>query len=269
MTDTFAPPGALAPAASLAERRAAAARMLCASPARSDRSVGRVVGLSAGTVSAVRRTLGERRAAQVRVGGDGRARPVSAVEGRRAAARLLAERPDIPVRAIARAAGISLGTAHDVRRRVLAGLPPVPDGRTGSPQPGPPPAAGSSQSVPSGAPSPAPSSVSSPIPSAASLPVSSSIPSAARRALRHDPVAALDALRRDPTLRYSETGRMILRRLDAQLLAAAELIELCAQVPPHCGDQVEALLRHIGAACVDAAQAVHGQQVGTADKVAG
>jgi hypothetical protein len=249
MADVRVVPDAPSPEASVAERRAAAARMLCASPAQSDREVGRVVGLCAGTVSAVRRTLGERRAAHVRVGGDGRARPVSAVEGRRAAARLVAERPDIPLRAIAQATGISLGTAHDVRRRVLAGLPPVPAGRTASTQPRHP----SAEDASHGAAPPAPARASTVAPH----PASSSIPPAARRALRDDPIAVLDALRRDPALRYTETGRMILRRLDAQLLAAGELIELCARVPPHCGDQVEALLRHMGAACVDAARAVH------------
>ncbi|MBS2532985.1 hypothetical protein KGQ20_09375 [Catenulispora sp. NF23] len=248
---------------SLAERRAEAARILSASPARSDREVGRVVGLSAGTVSAVRRGLGEQRAARVRIGGDGRARPVNADEGRRAAAQLLAERPDIPVRAIARAAGISLGTAHDVRRRVLAGLPPVPAGRavsaessSGSEHDSQAAAQNSgsepgSETGPGPGPSHGPASAMSP----GRRPQSSA---AADRALRHDPAAALDALRRDPALRYSETGRTILRRLDAQLLAAGELIELCAHVPPHCGDQVEALLRYIGEACVDAARVVQG-----------
>lgn len=256
---------------SLAERRAEAARILSASPARSDREVGRVVGLSAGTVSAVRRDLGEHRAAKVRIGGDGRARPVNADEGRRAAARLLAERPDIPVRAIARAAGISLGTAHDVRRRVLAGLPPVPAGRAVSAEPQPESEldsqaeaqnSGSEIGSESGSGS---GSGAGAGPGSRSGPASATSPgrrpqasAAADRALRHDPVAALDALRRDPALRYSETGRTILRRLDAQLLAAGELVELCAHVPPHCGDQVEALLRHIGAACVDAARVVQG-----------
>ncbi|WP_194910920.1 hypothetical protein [Catenulispora rubra] len=219
------------PASSVAERRAAAAEILRATPMRSDREVGKAVGLSAGTVSAVRRTLGERRASHLRVGADGRVRPVNAHEGRRAAARLLAEHPEIPVRAMAREAGISLGTAHDVRRRVLAGLPPVPEGRAGS-QPGQPQAG------------------------VYNVPQS---PNPARRTPRSDPAAALDALRRDPVLRYSDTGRTILRRLDAQLLAASQLIELCEHVPAHCGTQVEAVLRHIGAACEDAVRAVHGR----------
>ncbi|WP_194893674.1 hypothetical protein [Catenulispora pinisilvae] len=252
---------------SLAERRAEAARILSASPARSDREVGRVVGLSAGTVSAVRRGLGEHRAAKVRIGGDGRARPVNADEGRRAAAQLLAERPDIPVRAIARAAGISLGTAHDVRRRVLAGLPPVPTGRTVLAEPQPESELDSQAEAQNSGSETGSGSGSGSGPGSGSRPGSVSATSpgrrpqssaAADRALRHDPVAALDALRRDPALRYSETGRTILRRLDAQLLAAGELVELCAHVPPHCGDQVEALLRHIGAACVDAARVVQG-----------
>lgn len=216
--------------ASLTERRAAAARMLRASPARSDREVGRAVGLSAGTVSAVRRTLGERRAAQVRVGGDGRARPVSAEQGRRAAARLLAEHPDLPVRAIAREAGISLGTAHDVRRRVMAGLSPLPEGRVSQP-------AGQGH-----------------------LPSRPADPASPPRTSRQDPAAALDALRRDPVLRYSETGRTLLRRLDAEFVAAGRLTELCENLPAHCVAQVEAVIRHIGTVWADSARVVRGRE---------
>lgn len=207
----------------LAERRAAAARMLRANPTRSDREIARKVGLSADTVSAVRRTLGERHAEQVRIGGDGRARPVSAEQGRRAAARLLAERPDASVRAIAQEAGISLGTAHDVRRRVLAGLPPVPAGR--------------------GVPAPQPLR-------------QESGPSVPESPPRRDPAAALEALRRDPVLRYSEHGRRVLRRLEADLVAADQLTELCEQLPAHCGVQAEAVIRYIGAVWTDAARAV-------------
>ena len=202
----------------LAQRREAAARLLRANPTRSDREVGRAVGLSAGTVSAIRRSLGERRAAQVRVGGDGRSRPVSADGGRRAAARLLAERPSTPVRELAREAGISLGTAHDVRRRVLAGLPPVPDGRAES---------------------------------------------------RSSAAAAFDALRRDPAVRYSEAGRTMLRRMEAQLLAAGQLAELSAQLPPHCQARVEELLRHIGTSWTDAARTVLARQPRSTEKIDG
>ncbi|MEY9929217.1 uncharacterized protein YerC [Catenulispora sp. GP43] len=225
---------ALGRTASLAERRAAAARMLRASPARSDREIGRTVGLSADTVSAVRRTLGERRAGRVRVGGDGRARPVSAEQGRRAAARLLAEQPDTPVRTIAREAGISLGTAHDVRRRVLAGLSPVPGDR-GVAQPSEH-GSGPSELVP-----------------------------APRRTSRRDPAAALEALRRDPVLRYSQSGRKILRHLEAQLLAAGQLAELCEQLPAHCGIHVETVIRYIGTTWADAGRAVHSRSTGGID----
>ncbi|MEY9912162.1 DNA-binding CsgD family transcriptional regulator/AcrR family transcriptional regulator [Catenulispora sp. MAP12-49] len=204
---------ALGRTASLTERRAAAARMLRASPTRSDRQIGRAVGLSADTVSAVRRTLGEPRAGRVRIGGDGRARPVSAEQGRRAAARLLAEQPDTSVRAIAREAGISLGTAHDVRRRVLAGLSPVPGDRGAA----------------------------------------------------HDPAAALEALRRDPALRYSEGGRQVLRRLQTQLLAAGELAELCQELPAHCGVHVEAVIRYIGTTWADAGRSVRSRSTDEID----
>lgn len=118
---------------SAADRRAAAARIIAAHPGWSDRSIAAVTGLSDKTIRTVRR----RSTAEsphsnggtgwnTRIGRDGRVRPLSSAHGRRRAAELLAERPEAGLREIARAAGISLSTAHDVRTRLRRDEDPVP-----------------------------------------------------------------------------------------------------------------------------------------------
>ncbi|WP_167538516.1 ParB/RepB/Spo0J family partition protein [Streptomyces albofaciens] len=119
---------------SLADRKAAAARILRAYPQWSDRSVGGVTGLSPKTVGAVRRRSAEedpRLNGGGRLGRDGRTYPTSVAEGRLYASKLIGERPHTPLREIASRAGISLGTAQDVRKRLENGQDPVPAPRGG------------------------------------------------------------------------------------------------------------------------------------------
>ncbi|NUT94140.1 MAG: hypothetical protein HOY78_19180, partial [Saccharothrix sp.] len=96
-----------------AHRITMAEQMLRSCPELSDRSVAAATGLSTGTVAAVRVRAGTPAAA--RIGRDGRVRPVSCADGREAAARYLTRHPDATLREVARAAGISVGTARDVR----------------------------------------------------------------------------------------------------------------------------------------------------------
>lgn len=113
----------------LADRRAAAARILASHPHLSDRMIGQISGLGARTVAAIRRRSPDA-ATQVttRVGKDGRVRPLSSVEGRKRAAAVLAERPDASLRQVAKHAGVSPATVRDVRRRLARGEGPVPAG---------------------------------------------------------------------------------------------------------------------------------------------
>ncbi|WP_409180827.1 streptomycin biosynthesis protein [Amycolatopsis sp. VS8301801F10] len=112
---------------SRADREAAAVRILKSGAAWSDRAVAEVTGLSAPTVAAIRsRATGNSSQSHARMGKDGRIRPLTTAEGRRAAARIIAERPDAPLREIASKAGISTGTARDVRDRLRRGDDPVP-----------------------------------------------------------------------------------------------------------------------------------------------
>ena len=112
---------------SLSDRKAAAARIIRSSPHRSDRAIAEVSGLSAKTVGAIRwdaaAALPEVRH---RVGRDGRARPLSTVEGRRFASELITLNPESSSREIARKAGISPSTVRDVRDRLRRGEDPAP-----------------------------------------------------------------------------------------------------------------------------------------------
>jgi ParB-like chromosome segregation protein Spo0J len=109
------------------DRITAATRIVRTHPHRSDRSIARLVGLSAKTVAAIRRrSTDDIPRLNTRLGLDGKVRPLSAAHGRELAGRLMAERPAASLRVIAREAGVSLGTAQDVSRRLRAGQDPVP-----------------------------------------------------------------------------------------------------------------------------------------------
>ncbi|OLZ44962.1 hypothetical protein BS329_34980 [Amycolatopsis coloradensis] len=110
-----------------ADREAAVLRILESQAAWSDRAIAEVTGLSAPTVGAIRsRATDNSSQSHARIGRDGRIRPLTTAEGRRAAAKIIAERPDAPLREIASTAGISTGTARDVRDRLRRGDDPVP-----------------------------------------------------------------------------------------------------------------------------------------------
>ncbi|GAB2886030.1 ParB N-terminal domain-containing protein [Streptomyces mayteni] len=197
---------------SLADRTAAAGRIVGSHPEWSDRAVGHVTGLSAKTVAALRRrSAGEVPAPGERVGRDGRTRPLNAAEGRLAASRLLRERPEASIREIAREADISVGTAHDVRRRLASGQDPVPPGlrpagsRTATRRAGPP---------------------RKPPPAIA------------------EGVSSLAKLKRDPSLRFSELGRAMLRLMDAHTLSPEARRRFAENVPTHCVKLVAAVARH-------------------------
>jgi ParB-like chromosome segregation protein Spo0J len=115
---------------SLADRKAAAVRILNSFPRWSNRRIASVTGLAPGTVDSVRsRLTDQNRQLDVRVGSDGRSRPLSISEGRERAAHLIAENPNKSLRYIARASGISPETVRDVRARLHNNEGPVPSKR--------------------------------------------------------------------------------------------------------------------------------------------
>ncbi|HET9379302.1 MAG TPA: ParB/RepB/Spo0J family partition protein [Streptomyces sp.] len=198
------------------DRRAAARRIVAANPHLSDRAVARTSGLSAKTVAALRSTLTEVAPyPAVRVGRDGRVRPLDGAEGRRRAAELLTESPHASLREVARRAGISPATVSDVRKRLASRQPPVPDGTP------PPPGPAADRPDPPGPP--------------------------AVRAVRPVRTAAvfslMDKLLRDPSLRHRENGRQLLRLLQRNAVERHELLALAEAVPSHCTDLVADLAR--------------------------
>jgi hypothetical protein len=93
----------------LADRRAAAARILLLRPQWSDRAIAAAAGLSPKTVGSLRqRSSSDHGATQPRVGRDGRVRPVNSGEVRKLASQYLAEHPDTSPRDVARSTGVSL-----------------------------------------------------------------------------------------------------------------------------------------------------------------
>ncbi|MGW1712248.1 ParB/RepB/Spo0J family partition protein [Streptomyces sp. NPDC002156] len=199
------------------ERLAAARRILATYPRWSNRAVAQAAGLSTKTVSAVRRrATGEEPQSNTRVGRDGRARPVDPTIGRRRAATYLREHPDASLRQIAGAAGISVGTARDVRARVQRGEDPV--GRRAATDAA---AAAAVRDEPV---------------ALTAVERNGRLREPARPRTPTGPAPGKDplaVLARDPTLRFSASGRQLLRLLDNRALLGAGGDALLAAVPPH------------------------------------
>ncbi|GAA1954826.1 ParB N-terminal domain-containing protein [Amycolatopsis minnesotensis] len=189
---------------SIAERETAAMRVLASFPQWSDRAIAAKTGLAARTVKRIRdSTTTKDQQTDARIGRDGRVRPLNSVEGRLRASAVISSRPEASLRAVAKEAGISVATAHDVRRRVQRGESPIPDGL-------------------------APADAGEPIPRPAR-------PLPTREA---DPVGAgLDQLwekiSKDPALRFSDSGRALLRWLSFHAITTAELERLMESVPDY------------------------------------
>jgi ParB-like chromosome segregation protein Spo0J len=103
----------------LRDRTRAARQLLGANPEWSDRRLALACGLSPKTVARLRREAsvnGELASTEVRVGRDGRTRPVAAQTVRERIAGALAEQPKSSLRAIAAQVGTSPETVRNVRR---------------------------------------------------------------------------------------------------------------------------------------------------------
>ncbi|WP_063782351.1 hypothetical protein [Streptomyces vietnamensis] len=213
---------------SLADRRAAAERIVTSHPHLSDRAIARTAGLGAKAVAAIRRRVAETAdgpQVQARVGRDGKVRPLNSLEGRRRAAELLAERPEASLREVARLAGISPATVSDVRRRLAAGeasaTEQAGDGAMGVVIPAQRTQATMAQHM---------------------------------RLMRSDPATVLEKLLRDPSLRHKEEGRQLLRLLQQNAMGANEWSELTEVVPTHCGALVVDLARQCAETWLEFAQ---------------
>jgi hypothetical protein len=210
----------------IGERRAAAARIIHAHPEMSDRSIAAVAGLAAKTVAALRNSIDDCLQPTTRIGRDGRVRPLNAAEGRRLAGRIFVDQPGASLRKVAMKAGISVGTARDVRDRILRGEDPVlPRQRAKSPN-------------------------------GAVVTASRNGAAAPRRPVAVDHVTVLEQLRQDPSLRYSESGRSLLRWLSQRAIGNEDWESFSNQVPPHCAIVIARIARGFALSWNDLADAL-------------
>lgn len=213
----------------LNERKAAARRIIRSHPHWSDRAIAERAGLSPKTVGKVRRQVnGEPQIMGSRLGRDGRSRPLSSAEGRLTAAALLATGAGLSLRELSRRTGLSTGTVRDVRDRLDRGLDPIPERlRTGTRRASaappdaiavttrddiPVPHAGSGRRQPADR------------------------PHREARAARDtvETASVVRKLARDPSMRATESGRLLLRMLLATEMDPAQWEEIAEAIPAHC-----------------------------------
>jgi hypothetical protein len=231
-----------------ADRRAAAERIIATHPQMSDRAIGKAAGLAAKTVAAIRkRSTGESLRSNVRVGRDGRIRPLDSSDARRRAAAVLTGRPEASLRDVARIAGISPATVLDVRKRLERGESPVPQrlAATGSPADD----AGAANGAPL-APTGTDGSVRGTHPR----------PRHGLRAIvAANPTATVEKLLRDPSLRNNERGKSLLRLLHVNAVGANQLPDGATAIPPHCVAIVVQLAHHYASLWQDFARELDGR----------
>ncbi|MDX8050909.1 streptomycin biosynthesis protein [Lentzea sp. BCCO 10_0798] len=131
--------------------------------------------------------------APARIGRDGRVRPLTTAEGRRQAGKLLVSQPGASLREVARRANVSVGTVRDVRRRLRDGADPVPARQRLAEH-------AEAPVRPVGEPRPAPD---------------------------------LGLLKRDPSMRFSEIGRGVLRVLEVGTFSPDQWQRYTDMVPAH------------------------------------
>ncbi|XVQ07058.1 hypothetical protein ACQP1W_31020 [Spirillospora sp. CA-255316] len=192
---------------SLQDREVAAARIVREHPEWSDRVIAGTSGLSSKTVGAIRRkACADIPQVHARLGRDGRLRPMNSADGRERASAYIARNPEASLREIAREAGISPSTARDVRARLERGEEPVPPGRRPRlvrPADGP----------------------------------GHGVPVSMTRRLVHtgrsrDSIVV--NLSKDPSLRFNDSGRQLLRWLDARAKDQQMWEQLVEPIPTHC-----------------------------------
>ncbi|GAA2409638.1 ParB N-terminal domain-containing protein [Streptomyces glaucosporus] len=222
---------------SIADRKAAARRIFSTHPDLSDRAIAACVGLDAKTVAAARRSTGDSPRSNTRIGSDGKSHPLDRTAERMHAARLMTSRPDLPLRAIVRETGLSLGTAHDVRQRLLRGESPVPAGRRRQRgDASPPPGRGTAPAGVDTAAAPTGNTLRGPREQAAPA---GDFPVLAGRARLS--METLRKLARDPSLRHTESGRHLLRWLHTHFVVDDSWRQHTDAVPAHCSATVAEL----------------------------
>ncbi|MEU2787951.1 ParB/RepB/Spo0J family partition protein [Streptomyces sp. NPDC007100] len=217
---------------SMADRKSAAERIIRSHPLWSDRMIASVTGIAPGTVAEIRRRVSGAAAGRGRIGQDGRFRPLNGAEGRRLAGDLIAENPGLSLRQIARASGISPETARDVRNRLRRGEEPLLKGRGRT-------ARAHEDREPAGHTGPRDADEGATAPA---------------RIPAQDRTVVVRRLKVDPALRFSETGRTLLRLLSIHTISAEEWDDIMANIPPHCSGIIAQLARECADIWADFAQ---------------
>jgi ParB-like chromosome segregation protein Spo0J len=201
---------------SKADRISGAKRILATHLDWSDRAVAEIAGLSAKTIASLRnRSSGEVQLHGKRLGRDGKRRPLSAAEGRRKAAEYIEANPEAPLREVAREAGVSLGTVHDVRERIRGGFDPVRAERGGADAHAKADHAVDASTI-------------------APLPPSTLLVRAGKNGPQQLDWPTISArLVGDPALRYTEGGRAFLRWMATHSTKADEWQEFIDAIPTH------------------------------------
>jgi ParB-like chromosome segregation protein Spo0J len=184
----------------LADRKAAAHEIFSLYPQWSDRRIAGVAGVSPKTVSAIRRrSTVESPHPTGRIASNG-ALYRSNEQARQLAAELFAADPNASAREIALAAGVSITTTKDVRKRLRSGEEPA-----------------------------------SRKPAAGTTPENKRARNAAPATTgqRTDTAYVLARMRRDPALRFTESGRAVLRWLEVPF-GGADLKTVVDKIPSHC-----------------------------------
>ncbi|WIM94443.1 ParB/RepB/Spo0J family partition protein [Actinoplanes oblitus] len=217
----------------LADRKHAAERIAVTHPQWSDRRVAAVTGISPGTVADIRRRVAGASAPESsRIGQDGRVRPLDCSAGRLLAGQLMTENPHLSLRQVAKAASISPETARDVRNRLLSGAELVPSRRGRD--------AGQRTAEGAG-------------PDRQPLNLVRSI---GRQEPVIDRAVVIKRLMSDPALRYTDTGRNLLRLLSLHSHWANEWETIVDNVPAHCTGVVADLARQFAELWADFATRV-------------
>jgi ParB-like chromosome segregation protein Spo0J len=190
----------------LADRTAAAVRIIRSFPQWSDRRIAAITGLSPKTIGAVRsRSTEEIPQLSVRVGRDGRARRVNHRGGGRTTDEGKVNGADAKqkdVRAVVGSVSDPARSKHDPEQD---GGPDAPKKRRQEQR--------------------------------------TTQPEIGKQTSGADHATTVRALRNDPSLRFTETGRLLLRLLDLHSIGEHEWGQLIATVPPHCANQVTDLAR--------------------------
>ncbi|WP_280714259.1 ParB/RepB/Spo0J family partition protein [Kitasatospora sp. MAP5-34] len=185
---------------SLSDRKAAALRIVRTHPHWSDRAVAAKAGLAHKTVGAIRRSSGEVPHLEARVGRDGRVRSVVRTsKGKRELGEPSVRGPKARPQEEAR---------DESPGAEIRDFPPIASRRSALP-------------VASGNPG---------------IPEQDAGPASIRASADTDWKASLQRLRTDPSLRYTEAGRLVLRVLDAHMAATDQLRQIAEMLPEHCLD---------------------------------